>query len=267
MRRKIIVGVLLGISILCTGCMGSFRWIDRAARIYESEEDYDEDDSMTKREMTEEQMELLCLISVDEERVRKGELLDWQIEVLNQYDYAMEYLADKYPSYEFRIVYCEPENVINSYTTFTFVEKSDEETYYDLYLDVYKEEGAENRYEARDNFYGALFEDEFAEKMLELVQEKFPECVDAKSNITCVQGKEYGETLDLDRVLSGQLKMDQDTILFITIEEKGDAEYSEKVMELKEFIVEHGIYGSYEVRFVKGKNLEEVLYEDYFFGR
>ena len=35
MRRKIIVGVLLGISILCTGCMGSFRWIDRAARIYE----------------------------------------------------------------------------------------------------------------------------------------------------------------------------------------------------------------------------------------
>lgn len=52
-------------------------------------------------EMTVEQEELLCKISIDEEEVREGKLSKWQIEVLRQYDYAMDYLKRKYPSHTF----------------------------------------------------------------------------------------------------------------------------------------------------------------------
>ena len=73
--------------------------------------------SMMDREMTREKMELLGKISEDADMVRSGNLCDWQIELMHQYDYAMEYLRAKYPSYCFKIINCEQKNKWNSYTT------------------------------------------------------------------------------------------------------------------------------------------------------
>lgn len=275
MRRKIMIGFLVGISILSTGCTGGLRGNDSISDCYGYTDEYDaneysdkyeneEGGFVTEREMTQEQIDLLCDISVNEDKVRDGNLADWQIEVLNQYDYAMEYLAGKYPSYEFGIVGCEPKNNSSSYTTFTFIEKSDESTYYCLYLDVYEEE-AGKRYEATDNFYGKLFEAELAEKMLELVQEQFPECVNVTTNITCAEGKEYGEDFDVELILAGEQKMEHDTDFYINAEEMADAEYSQKVAAIKDFILEKGIYGSYDVKFVTETNQDNVLYREHFF--
>ena len=234
MRRKAMAAIFMGISVIAAGCSGNHggdmadknEYIDNyeSTENYEDIEDYEydadneEEGNDEMREMTEAQVELLCRISMNEDRIREGRLYSWQIEILNQYDYAMEYLARKYPSHSFELVNCEPKNKLNAYTTFYFYEEGDSENRYSLYIDVYEEEEPENRYVARDNFYGELFEDELARRMFELVQEEFPECINVTCNITCVQGEEFGENLDLEQVLTGELEMDHDTDFYIDAE-------------------------------------------------
>lgn len=219
--------------------------------------------SMMDREMTREKMELLGKISEDADMVRSGNLCDWQIELMHQYDYAMEYLRAKYPSYCFKIINCEQKNKWNSYTTFTFVEKSNKEASYELYL--YVDETSAHKYEAEDNFYGDLFEEEISQRVMEMVQEEFPECIEVKTDIPYVQGAEYGESLDLERVLTGELCMGQVTTLFMNTDQKDHKDYAKKVTELGKFINTKGICGSYAIKFVMGMKQEKVLYQDCIF--
>lgn len=217
----------------------------------------------TDREMTVEQIELLCKISEDVDSIRNGNLDERQIEILNQYDYAMEYLTGKYPSYHFKIINCEQKNKWNSYTTFTFVEEKNKEASYELYL--YVDEEASHKYEAEDNYYGDLFEEEISQRVMKMVQEEFPECIEVKTDIPYVQGAEYGESLDLERVLTGELCMGQVTTLVMNTEKKDKRDYAKKVTELGKFINTKGICGSYAVKFVMGMKQEKVLYQDCIF--
>lgn len=275
MKRKIAAIFLLAVSIYCAGCAGSSKENQSMTDDYEHTDKYDTDGDREQYDnegdefvmgyqMTQEQTELLCSISVNEDKVREGDLAEWQIEVLNQYDYAMEYLAGKYPSYEFAIVGCEPKNNGNSYTTFTFVEKGEKSQYYTLYLDVYEETA--NRYEATDNFYGTLYETQLAERMLELMQEEVPECVRVTTSITCAEDEEFGENFDLESVLSGEQKMEHDTDFYISTDGMTEAEYSQKVEDVRSFIAEKGIYGSYDVKFITESEPDDILYREHFFG-
>lgn len=54
-------------------------------------------------ELTQEKKDFLAKMSVDEERVQNGKLYDWQVEALRQYDYAMGFLQEKYPSHTFKL--------------------------------------------------------------------------------------------------------------------------------------------------------------------
>ena len=70
-------------------------------------------------ELTQEKKDFLTAISMDEERVQAGKLYDWQIEVLRQYDYAMDYLEKKYPSHSFKFTACNPKGRDNSFSSFS----------------------------------------------------------------------------------------------------------------------------------------------------
>lgn len=287
MKWKKIVMIFLGLGLFCSGCgkVKTGGWnepyeynAEKADLIEESDyekegesslinEDEEEGEGeMAEREMTEEQKELLCRISVNEEKIMEGKLYDWQKEILNQYDFAMKYLKEKYPSFTFQIINCEPKNKLNSFTNFTIVEETKPKDYYSLYVDV-EEHDSGNVYEAKDNYYGILKEDEFAEKLLGLVQQELPECINVKTNMPYVQGKEYGESLDLDMVLSGALELHQDTTFIMACGEKTEAEYEEKVKELEDFVKERGIAGSFTVKFVEDGEQDEVLYRTSFFGK
>lgn len=141
MKRKIVAGILLAISLMTTGCVGR-NFVD------------------------------------------------------SKYS-AMEYLMDKYPSYDFVITFCEPKNNVNPYTTFNFMEKC--------------EEG------------------ELANLFLELMQEEFAECINVTTSLSTVQGEEYGENLDLQKILSGEMTLDHDTDFYINAEGITDAEHTEIV--------------------------------------
>ena len=267
MKRKIVASLLLVMSLMTTSCS----WNSSNGNYINDDKKHDthgddKDNSVMERKLTPEQIELLCHISMDEESVRKGKLKSWQMEVLNQYDSAMEYLKNKYPSYDFLITCCEPKNKLNAYTTFTFIEKNVEGVYYDMYVDVYEEESG-NRYEIEDNFYGKIFKAELANKFFELMKEEFTECINVTTNISAVAGEDFGENLEIEKVLSGEIKMNHTTDFYINAEGLTDSEYSKKVTQIKEFILEKEIYGSYDVKFVKESAQEDVLYQEHFFGR
>lgn len=282
MKWKKTAVIMLGLGLLCGGCQGT----DNESSPFEEngyQDEYDQteengqieengynseegEETMETMDMTEEQMELLCRISVNEEKVREGRLYDWQIEILNQYEFAMEYLNEKYPSYSFKIINCEPKNKLNSYTNFTITEETAPEDYYSLYINV-EEETSENVYEASDNYYGVLKEEEFAEKLLALIQQDFPECSAVKTSMPYVQGKEYGENLDLDLVLSGEIELSQDTTIRMECGEMTETEYEEKTSELEHFIKDRGIAGSFQVKFVENGEEEHVFYKSNFFGK
>ena len=90
MKKKLIPFVLtLGLAGI-TGCMGMLPANQQEVNAMEK-----------KEELTQEKKDFLAKISVNEKKVEEGDLYDWQKELLNQYDYAMEYLEKKYPSYKF----------------------------------------------------------------------------------------------------------------------------------------------------------------------
>ncbi|MEI3518510.1 MAG: hypothetical protein V8R14_03475 [Clostridia bacterium] len=91
---------------------------------------------------------------MDEERIRSGKLYDWQKQVLHQYDFAMDYLKRKYPSYTFHLNSCTPKGRDNSWSTFWFCADGYTKTY-DLYL--YSDE--DGNYSCEDNFYGEFLQD------------------------------------------------------------------------------------------------------------
>lgn len=253
--KKMILAVCV-IGILLTGCSN---------KAGNQEREREKEEMNERVELTKEQEELLCRISIDEDDVREGKLASWQKEVLNQYNYAMAYLERKYPSYSFEIITCTEKNKMNSYTTFGFVEENDEDGYYEMYMDVEEKESG-NTYKARDNFYGEIKEDEYARKLSELLQENFAETIEVKSNMSTVEGEEFGEDLDLDRVISGELKTlprNKFTILTSPMEE---SEYQRIFEALKDFIQDRAIRGAYQVDFVNEANPEEELYTDHFFG-
>lgn len=53
--------------------------------------------------MTEDQKKFLIHNSVNEDAVREGRLREWQIELLQRYDFCMEYLSEEYPDHNFEI--------------------------------------------------------------------------------------------------------------------------------------------------------------------
>lgn len=252
--------VLLGLCLLCTGCGKVQNESGYMENNYEGEEGAKEE--MTK-ELTAEQEELLCAISVNKEKVKEGRLYDWQIEVVNQFDYAMAYLEEKYPSYSFKMVNCEPQNKMNSYTIFSFVEETNSEEYYDLYLYVSEDEPFV--YEAKDNFYGDIKEEELADAFLKLMQVEYPKCVKVKSNIPYVQGKEFDEKLDVNQVLTGELKMSQDTTIYLQGKASDEVEYKAEVESIKAFLSQRGIAGNYKVVFVEVADGTTELYKENFF--
>ena len=74
-------------------------------------------------ELTQEKKDFLAKMSVDEERVQNGKLYDWQVEALRQYDYAMGFLQEKYPSHTFKFTFCNPKGNVNPFSYFLFIHR------------------------------------------------------------------------------------------------------------------------------------------------
>lgn len=69
-------------------------------------------------ELTQEKKDFLADMSLDKERVQKGELTSSEKEILREYDLTMKYLQEKYPSHTFRITSYDPKMPGKEFSTY-----------------------------------------------------------------------------------------------------------------------------------------------------
>lgn len=201
-------------------------------------------DTGTERgaDMTEEQKALLKQISVSSDNIEEGVLYEWQKEVLNQYDFAMDYLRRKYPSHEFQIVDCAQKNKVNPYTTFWFDADGSEESY-EMYVEV--KDGEEDRYQATDTFFGSLVQEEYGEAVEEYLRPRLPECLGCKAWISAALGEEYGEAKTAEELFEENGRVDNLTEIYLDGSRGGQAEALADKAE--KAIRDRNLYGAYEV--------------------
>lgn len=197
----------------------------------------------TPATITQEQKDLLYNIGMAENEITNENLSKRQKDILNQYNYAMEFLAVKYPSYTFNIINCEINNLFNpTYSIFYFQEINDTETYYDLYLYV---DG--DNYLAEDNFYGYVIGDTYENALKELlIQENIP-CEKVESRLDTVQGLYFGENLDISKITNGTVRVQQSTDIYINGTSLTERQYTEIADTIQTIIEGHKIYGSFYI--------------------
>ncbi|WP_167955900.1 hypothetical protein [Anaerosporobacter faecicola] len=193
--------------------------------------------------MTEEQKNLLMTLCLDDEAISKGELTDWQIEILHQFDYAKEYLGRKYPSHTFTIVDGLQKNYTQSYTSFLFYDENRDELY-NMRIDIEeKEEG--NVYTAKDDYYGALLKEKYEQELMKTIQQVCDTCLAVNSNVGTISGEEDDETIDVKDMVEGKINIENVTTIFL--DGRGIEDCQAMVDEVKQFIIENGIYGEYHI--------------------
>lgn len=210
----------------------------------------------TETTHTQEKIDLLKSISVDEERIDEGKFYSWQEEILVQYDEALEYLSRKYPSYEFTITDCRPENKINNMnTTFWFTAEGVPEDY-ELCI-------GDSGYE--DNFYGYLVKEDYEKSLLEILQKAVPETAAVSTVFNTVLGEKYDETLTPAEIMADSSGVTNSTEIFILEQDPVQAE--KFFEEIKETLLHKGVYGSYHIIAVSsgpdsGKDFSEFVKND-----
>lgn len=228
-----------------------------------------EDESMQEQtemmedtiELTTEEETLLCGMSVNEERVREGELVNWQKKWLGQYRYAMEYLQKKYPSHTFEATYGNPEEKGTSYATigiFADGNNSMKDTSYKVYVEGNEEDG----YSATDDYYGEVLEGMYEEYLMEKVAEFTDKCVGIRIDMMHAKGEEFDEKMTLEDFLSKNGEANPAVTFYLDGREMSESEFADIRMALENMEQENDLYGGWSVNAYNqvpetGKDAEE----------
>lgn len=256
MKKRKIIGILSFCIVMLLCSCGSANKSNAETSIqYEGKGTTD----MKKVELTKEQEDLLAAISVNQSKVRSGELYGWQEEVIRQYDFALSYLNQKYPSHEFSFTWCEPSEAGRSYSLFQFTADHESETY-TLYVDITKND-TKREYACRDNFYGKLIRAGYEKDLLQLLSAAVPECREVSAEFSSVYGAECDGSLTLDKMVRDQQKVSNIT----TISAVAGGQTAQEIFDrIRSCVKNEKIYGGYIVKIYSDDQSSEcVLSKDF----
>lgn len=196
--------------------------------------------------MQPEETEFLRKIYVNEDRIKEGRLLSYQLDTLERYRFGKQYLAEKYPGKAFEILYGDPATKATKYADFTFREQSGEDTY-SLY--VYEEEAG--GYYGKDNFYGTIFSEVFDGWLCDELQADCRSVSAVSSSMPWVKGKEYDQNMTVEDVLSGRLELSTKTTIYVSDSGMTEVQMQGLVGELEERVKSLKLQGSFKVYVVE----------------
>lgn len=140
MKKVITFIILTGMLFSMSGCF-NLNAYNEAASQHEGESDIYLDDA---------QKNLLISTGGDANELDNGNLTSTQKEIINRYNFTMDYLQNKYPDHTFLITWYTPDGLWNPQARFTFTcDGADKE--YTVNITVTEGDGG-NTYEAEDNF-------------------------------------------------------------------------------------------------------------------
>ena len=202
------------------------------------------DAGMESVEMTNQEMQFLKDIYMDENRIAAGYLYSYQQKTLLQYRFALKYLNEKYPSYRFKIFRGEPMNAVNSYARFSFKE-TNKDSVFELHI-MQEEES----FKGEDNFYGEIIREKYDDYLYGQCISDIGSLIGTYSIISGVKGIEYDETLSMEDIVDGSKPISPLTEMYISGNEIPEDEWNDVALSLEEIVKIKGLYGAYIVYFL-----------------
>lgn len=257
-KRKIILGLCMILSISVTGC---FKW-EYGDNKGHQDSGGKEDNVM---ELTDDEKDMLCGLYGNEERIRAGRLITLEIEAVNQYRYANQYLSEKYPGYEFELFHFSPLRLATSETMSYFREKNtDSDEYYELFL-----EGKDGVYSVRDNFFWHLIGPVYDAELTKRLKTEGLEDFYVKTVAMCYMGTEVDGNTTVEELIEEGKEWGIQINLRLYVDMPGvEGEDTDKVMQMAEKVVrDMNQYGAHDVCFGEGgvdavKNGEKIKVSD-----
>ena len=206
-------------------------------------------------ELTQEETELLCAAFSGEERIRKGDLLSYEIELVQQLRFGREYLSRKYPSQIFRMQNCIPQNKENAYTTVDIQAENDRKQY-ELRLTT----SEDKTISAADNFYETVVKKDYEAHIADAARGATKAFLAAQVNVPYLYGEEYDAELTLDAVLEQEIELSVEAAVFLDGTEVGNIASMTK--ELEEALKGAGCHGSFWIYYLKERPENWTTAED-----
>lgn len=239
-RKKLILifsAILLAMLIFFFGCMARNLTTDQR-------QEGKEENMLSMFELTQEETELLCATFSGEERIRRGDLLSYEIELVRQLRFGREYLSQKYPSQTFRMENCIPQNKENAYTTVDIQAENDRKQY-ELRLTT----SEDKTISAADNFYETVVKKDYEAHIANAARGATKAFLAAQVNVPYLYGEEYDAELTLDAVLEQEIELSVEAAVFLDGTEVGNIASMTK--ELEEALKGTGCHGSFWIYYLK----------------
>ena len=229
--------MILAALMLYTGCAAGNLATDQR-------QESEEGTMLSAIELTQEETELLCATFSGEERIRRGDLLSYEIELVRQLRFGREYLSQKYPSQTFRMENCIPQNKENAYTTVDIQAENDRKQY-ELRLTT----SEDKTISAVDNFYETVVKKDYEAHIADAARGATKAFLAAQVNVPYLYGEEYDAELTLDAVLEQEIELSVEAAVFLDGTEVGNIASMTK--ELEEALKGTGCHGSFWIYYLK----------------
>gem|GEM_PF-3775380 len=236
------------------------------------------EDTMAK-ELSEDEIEVLCRMFIDEERIKAGRLTPYMKYTLAQFRYLKTYLAKKYPETTFEFIGGDTQTIGVSFATFKFRDGSKkaesasdgEEEDREYWADVYGNSDDEPATMIKDNYYAVTAEEKYEDYIRELLCNDFGNLVSVNVKILTPCGYGYDLETPIEKYLSGfgpapsWIK-----ICFSKDDAASEAELEELAKKVEAVAREHHVRGSYIIATVDDKGFDhtyaksDYIYSYYF---
>jgi len=236
------------------------------------------EDIMAK-ELSEDEIEVLCRMFIDEERIKAGRLTAYMEYTLAQFRYLKAYLAEKYPETKFEFSRGTKQTAADRFATFKFREGGNEseassgeaEPKREFWANVYGNNDDKPATLITDNYYAVAAEEKYEDYLKKLLGDDFGNIVSL--NVEILEERSYG--FDLETPIGKYLAELSPNAPWIqicllkeaTINETEINEFAEKVEEI---VREHDVRGSFVVAVVDDMGCNhtytksEYIYSVYF---
>ena len=191
--------------------------------------------------LDQEEEKLLCDIFVDEERIKNGILLDYQIDCLEEIRFAKQYLEEKYAK-EFEIINYDPISKLNSTGNMDFKTSDQSDEIFHLRINE-----NDDGYYAVDNYYKVVIEEKYDDELKNIVENELE--IDCKTYTVfySLKGPEVDGTQSVEEIIALGDELDRETWFFFNQADLND----DLEQRLKGLMKENHLYGSYTVCYAK----------------
>ena len=200
----------------------------------------EEMENMESMELTDQEKRLLCEIYPMEERIMEGRLYNYQKDTLTGFRAGMDYLARKYPGYDFEALSITPASKFDPWMIVRI--QSGDSGIWELKVTPEKE-----GFSFADTFYNVLLREKYDSRVEEMLKEAGFE-MRSFTAFTAFR-EETGPETTVEELLEGRLP--RMTHLFVQKPENQESQ-EETTETVQAALKDAGVYGTYILYFVPG---------------